>query len=282
MLSEQEIFGARRRTLRRPTFQRGAAIAAFTDLAPNDLVVHEITASAATTGCARCRVGGRDADFLLLEYADGGRLYLPVERLDLISKYMGAPDGRRPARPARRRGLGARQGVGARRAPRDGRGAAPALRRARRWWSGHPFSADTPWQREFEAAFRFEETPDQMRAIEDVKADMESPRPMDRLVAGDVGYGKTEVALRAAFKAVADGRQVAVLVPTTVLAQQHFNTFTERFGPFPAQVELLSRFRSPKEQKAVVEGLARARWTSSSAPIACCPRTCSSRTWACW
>jgi transcription-repair coupling factor (superfamily II helicase) len=119
------------------------------------------------------------------------------------------------------------------------------------------FSSDSAWQGEFEAAFRFEETRDQMRAIEDVKADMAGPRPMDRLVAGDVGYGKTEVALRAAFKAVADGRQVAVLVPTTVLAQQHFNTFSERFGPFPARVELLSRFRSPKEQKAVIEGLAR-------------------------
>ena len=118
------------------------------------------------------------------------------------------------------------------------------------------FSDDTPWQGEFEAAFRFEETPDQMRAIEEVKADMEGARPMDRLVAGDVGYGKTEVALRAAFKAVADGRQVAVLVPTTVLAQQHYNTFVERFAPFPAKVELLSRFRSPKEQKEVVAGLA--------------------------
>src|SRR6185436_10271946 len=110
-------------------------------------------------------------------------------------------------------------------------------------------------QREFEAAFRFEETPDQLRAIKDVKADMLSERPMDRLVAGDVGYGKTEVALRAAFKAVADGRQVAVLVPTTVLAHQHWSTFVDRFSPFPARVELLSRFRSAKEQKAVVEGL---------------------------
>src|SRR5437660_404804 len=120
---------------------------------------------------------------------------------------------------------------------------------------GHTFAGDSPWQREFEASFRFEETPDQLRAIKDVKRDMESPRPMDRLVAGDVGYGKTEVALRAAFKAVADGTQVAVLVPTTVLAQQHWSTFAERFAPFPAKVELLSRFRSPKEQKKIVKGL---------------------------
>src|SRR3990167_989921 len=117
------------------------------------------------------------------------------------------------------------------------------------------FPPDTPWQREFDAAFRFEETPDLLCAIEDTKADLERAQPMDRLVAGDVGYGKTEVALRAAFKVVADGRQVAVLVPTTVLAQQHFNTFTDRFASFPARVELLSRFRSPKAQKAVVEGL---------------------------
>jgi transcription-repair coupling factor (superfamily II helicase) len=121
--------------------------------------------------------------------------------------------------------------------------------------AGHAFAADAPWQREFDAAFRFEETPDQLRAITDVKRDMEVAQPMDRLVAGDVGYGKTEVALRAAFKAVADGHQVAVLVPTTVLAQQHWTTFADRFAPFPVRVELLSRFRSPAEQKTVVAGL---------------------------
>jgi transcription-repair coupling factor (superfamily II helicase) len=120
---------------------------------------------------------------------------------------------------------------------------------------GHAFSPDAPWQREFEAAFRFEETPDQIRAIEEVKADMEAQRPMDRLVAGDVGYGKTEVALRAAFKAVTDGKQVALLVPTTILAQQHWATFTERFAPFPVRVEMLSRMRGPSDQKAVVAGL---------------------------
>src|SRR5207247_1622316 len=115
--------------------------------------------------------------------------------------------------------------------------------------------AETPWQGEFEAAFRFEETPDQMRAIEEVKSDLGGSRPMDRLVAGDVGYGKTEVAIRAAFKAVTDGKQVAVLVPTTVLAQQHFNTFCERLAAFPVKVELLSRFRSPKEIRAAVQGI---------------------------
>ena len=255
VLGEHDVFGARRRRLRRPLFQRGAAIAGFTDLAPGDLVVHEAHGVGRYHGLSTLSVDGRSADFLLLEYADGGRLYLPVDRLDLISKYMGAPEG---AARLDRLGGGAWQRVkeSVRAALRQMAEELLRLYAARSVAQGTQFAADTPWQREFEAAFRFEETPDQMRAIEDVKGDMESPRPMDRLVAGDVGYGKTEVALRAAFKAVADGRQVAVLVPTTVLAQQHWNTFTDRFTSFPARVELLSRFRSPREQKAVLAGLA--------------------------
>ncbi len=256
LLAEQDIFGAQRRRLRRPKFQRGAAIAAFTDLQPDDLVVHETHGIARYHGLRTLSTDGRDADFLLLEYAEGGRLYLPVERLDLISKYMGAPEG--AARLDRLGGaawLRVKESVRA--ALREMAEELLKLYAARSVVERAAFSADSSWQGEFEAAFRFEETPDQLRAISDVKADMGGARPMDRLVAGDVGYGKTEVALRAAFKAVADGRQVAVLVPTTVLAQQHWNTFTDRFAPFPARVELLSRFRSPKEQKAVVEGLAR-------------------------
>ena len=255
MLCEEEIFGAQRRRLRRPLFQRGAAIASFNDLATNDLVVHEQHGIGRYHGLRTLSSEGHDADFLLLEYADGGRLYLPVERLDLISKYMGAPEG---SARLDRLGGGAWQRLkeSVRAALRDMAEALLKLYATRSVAERPNFSDDTPWQGEFEAAFRFEETPDQLRAIEDVKTDMVGGRPMDRLVAGDVGYGKTEVALRAAFKAVADGRQVAVLVPTTVLAQQHYNTFVERFGPFPARVELLSRFRSPKEQKQVVAGLA--------------------------
>jgi len=254
VLAEEDIFGARRRRLRRPVFQRGQAITAFTDLKPNDLVVHEAHGVGRYHGLVTMAVDGRDGDFLLLEYADGGRLYLPVERLDLISKYMGAPSG---AARLDRMGGGAWQRIkeSVRAAVRQMAEQLLQLYARRSVTERTPFSPDTPWQREFEAAFRFEETPDQLRAIEDVKADMERDRPMDRLVAGDVGYGKTEVALRAAFKAVADGRQVAILVPTTVLAQQHFHTFSDRFSAFPARVELLSRFRSPKEQKAVVEGI---------------------------
>ena len=254
VLTEHEIFGARRRSLRRPKYQRGAPLTAFTDLAVNDLVVHEDHGIGRYLGLKTMKVEDREADFLLLEYADGNQLYLPVERLEIISKYLG---GEEAAAKLDRLGGAAWQRVkeSVRAALREMAEELLKLYAQRAMAEGHAFAPDTPWQREFEAAFRFEETPDQLRAIQDVKNDMHSPQPMDRLVAGDVGYGKTEVALRAAFKAVGDGRQVAVLVPTTVLAHQHWTTFADRFGAFPARVELLSRFRSPREQKAVVEGL---------------------------
>src|SRR5438132_936032 len=254
VLPEGEVFGSRRRSLRRPKYQRGAALTAFTDLAPGDIIVHEDHGLGRYLGLQTMKVGDRESDFLLLEYSEGNRLYLPVERLELISKYLG---GDSAAARRERRGGASWQRVkeSVRAALREMAEGLLRLYAQRAVADGHAFAADTPWQREFEAAFRFEETADQLKAIEDAKRDMETGRPMDRLVAGDVGYGKTEVALRAAFKAVGDGMQVAVLVPTTVLAQQHWATFADRFAPFPAKVELLSRFRSPKEQKAVVEGL---------------------------
>ncbi|MGH7313187.1 MAG: transcription-repair coupling factor [Candidatus Rokuibacteriota bacterium] len=254
VLTEAEMFGARRRTLRRPKYQRGSPITAFTDLAVGDLVVHDDHGIGRYLGLRTMHVGDRDGDFLLLEYAEGNQLYLPVERLDLISKYLGGD-----ATAARLDRLGGaswqRVKESVRAALREMAEELLKLYARRAVAEGHAFAADTAWQREFEAAFRFEETADQLRAIADVKQDMEAGQPMDRLVAGDVGYGKTEVALRAAFKTVADGMQVAVLVPTTVLAQQHWATFAERFAAFPVRVELLSRFRSPAEQKAVVDGL---------------------------
>jgi transcription-repair coupling factor (superfamily II helicase) len=254
LLAESEIFGARRRTLRRPKYQRGAALTAFTDLAVGDLVVHEDHGIGRYLSLRTMRVGDRDADFLILEYAESNQLYVPVDRLDLVSKYLGADAG--AARLDRLGGASwQRVKESVRAALREMAEELLKLYARRAVAEGHAFATDTPWQREFEAAFRFEETPDQLRAIEDVKRDMQSARPMDRLVAGDVGYGKTEVALRAAFKAVADGTQVAVLVPTTVLAQQHWATFADRFAAFPARVELLSRYRSPKEARAVKEGL---------------------------
>ena len=254
LLTESEIFGARRRTLRRPKYERGAAITAFTDLAVGDLVVHEDHGIGRYLGLRTMNIGDRDGDFLLLEYAENNQLYLPVDRLDLISKYLGGDSG--AARLDRLGGASwQRVKESVRAALREMAEELLKLYARRSVASGTAFASDTPWQREFEASFRFEETADQLKAIEDVKRDLESDRPMDRLVAGDVGYGKTEVALRAAFKVVADGGQVAVLVPTTVLAQQHWTTFTDRFAPFPARVELLSRFRSPAEQKTVIEGL---------------------------
>jgi transcription-repair coupling factor (superfamily II helicase) len=254
LLTDGEIFGARRRTLRRPKYERGSPITAFTDLAVGDLVVHEDHGIGRYLGLRTMTIGDRDGDFLLLEYSENNQLYLPVDRLDLISKYLGGDAG--AARLDRLGGASwQRVKESVRAALREMAEELLKLYARRSMAAGKAFTPDTPWQREFETAFRFEETRDQLRAIEDAKRDMESERPMDRLVAGDVGYGKTEVALRAAFKAVADGAQVAVLVPTTVLAQQHWATFTDRFAPFPAKVELLSRFRSPAEQKAVIAGL---------------------------
>ena len=254
VLTEGEVFGARRRSLRRPKYARGAALTAFTDLAIGDIVVHEDHGLGRYLGLRTMTIGDREGDFLVLEYAEANQLYVPVERLDLVSKYLGADEG--AARLDRLGGASWQRVKDAVRAAlREMAEALLRLYARRAVAEGRAFAPDTPWQREFAAAFRFEETADQLRAIEDVTRDMEAPRPMDRLVAGDVGYGKTEVALRAAFKAVADGTQVAVLVPTTVLAQQHWATFADRFAPFPARVELLSRFRSPREQKAVVEGL---------------------------
>src|SRR5499427_5960368 len=254
VLTEGEVFGSRRRSLRRPKYQRGAALTAFTDLAVGDVIVHEDHGLGRYLGLSTMKVGDRESDFLLLEYAEGNRLYLPVERLELISKYLGGDVG--AARLDRLGGASwQRVKESVRAALREMAEGLLRLYAERAVTEGHAFAPDTPWQREFEAAFRFEETADQLKAIEETKHDMESGRPMDRLVAGDVGYGKTEVALRAAFKTIGDGMQVAVLVPTTVLAQQHWSTFADRFAPFPAKVELLSRFRSPKEQKAIVEGL---------------------------
>ncbi|MFQ5828571.1 MAG: transcription-repair coupling factor [Candidatus Methylomirabilia bacterium] len=256
LLTEEEVFGARRRSLRRPRYQRGTALTTFTDLQVGDLVVHEEHGIGRYLGLKTLTVDGREGDFLLLEYVEANRLYLPVERLNAISKYMGGDGGE-----ARLDRLGGsswqRVKESVRRALRQMAEELLHLYAERSIVEGYGFALDTPWQREFEAAFRFEETPDQLGATEQVKAGMERSSPMDRLVAGDVGYGKTEVALRAAFKAVMDGRQVALLVPTTVLAQQHWATFVERFAPFPVRVELLSRFRTPREQRAVLDGLRR-------------------------
>jgi transcription-repair coupling factor (superfamily II helicase) len=194
-------------------------------------------------------------EFMLLTYADGARLYVPVERLDLVQKHS---SGEIHTPPLDRLGGIAWQKTKARakRAMRDMAEELLKLYAERKLVAGYAFSGDTPWQQEFEDSFPYELTPDQATAIVDTKGDMEEPRPMDRLLCGDVGYGKTEVAMRAAFKAVMDGKQVALLAPTTVLAYQHYQTFRARFAAFPVTIDLLSRFRSPKEQKEVVAAVA--------------------------
>jgi len=201
---------------------------------------------------------------LVIEYApahpgdEPPKLYVPVTEAHLVSKYVGA-GGRGASRPPLNTLGGARWRKAkeqAERAVRDVAAELLQIQAARETQPGHAFAADSPWQREFEGAFIYEETPDQIRSIVETKSDMEKPRPMDRLICGDAGFGKTEVALRAAFKAVMDGKQVAVLVPTTVLAQQHFNTFRERMADYPVRIELLSRFRTRRAQQRVVKDLA--------------------------
>jgi transcription-repair coupling factor (superfamily II helicase) len=198
---------------------------------------------------------------LVIEYAPhdseqaAPKLYVPVTEAHLVSKYVGAGKAR-PSLNVLGGARWAKAKAQAERAVRDVASELLAIQAARESQPGHAFAADNPWQREFEGSFLYEETPDQVRAIAETKSDMERPKPMDRLICGDVGFGKTEVAIRAAFKAVMDGRQVAVLVPTTVLAQQHFNTFRERMADYPVRVELLSRFRTAREVKGVVKDLA--------------------------
>ncbi len=252
-LTESELFGARRSVRRRPAYQRGSQLATFADLTPGDLVVHVEHGIGRYAGLVTLAVDGQPGDYLLLDYADGDRLYLPVQRMAAISKYVGGDATGRIDKLGGTAWQKTKESVRA--AVRQIAGELLQLYAARQVLRGFAVGPDGPWQHEFEAAFPFEETPDQLEAIARVKADLERPRPMDRLVCGDVGYGKTEVAMRAALKVALDGRQVAMLVPTTILAQQHWTTFRDRFAPYPVRVEMLSRFRSPREQKAVIEGL---------------------------
>lgn len=236
----------------RPKSKLGAFISDFRDLKPGDFVVHVDHGIGRFEGLQTIQAQGAEREFMLLTYAEGAKLFVPVERLDLVSRY-GSSEGTQPALD-RLGGLGwQKTKARAKRAMRDMADELLRLYAERKLVQGFAFSADAPWQKEFEDAFPYQLTADQAAAIEDVKADMEAAVPMDRLIVGDVGYGKTEVAMRAAFKAVMDGRQTAVLTPTTVLAYQHFETFKQRFAAFPVTIELLSRFRTSKEQKQVVE-----------------------------
>jgi len=254
--TDTEIFGwsRKRSTQRRKPVTPASFLA---EVNPGDYVVHQEHGIGRFEGLVKLNMTGVEREYLLIQYAGTDRLYIPTDQLDRVTRYIGMGD----AVPALSK-LGTTEWTRAKsRVKESVQDIARELLRlysAREAAPGHAFPPDSeqPWLQELEDAFVYEETPDQARVIEEVKADMERPRPMDRLVCGDVGYGKTEVALRAAFKAVLDQRQVAVLVPTTVLALQHYNTFKERLKAYPVRVELLSRFRSEKEQRQVLEDLA--------------------------
>jgi transcription-repair coupling factor (superfamily II helicase) len=246
--AERSVKGERRKR----KSKAAAFLSDFRDLKPNDYVVHIDHGVARFGGLQTLDLGPRSGEFMLLFYADEAKLYVPVERLDLVQRYSSA-EGHQPQLD-RLGGLGwQKTKAKAKRAMRDMADELLRLYAERKLVGGYAFAADTPWQLEFEDGFAFDLTPDQETAIEDVKHDMEEPVPMDRLLCGDVGYGKTEVAMRAAFKSVMEGKQAAILTPTTVLAYQHYDTFRHRFAPFPVKVELLSRFRSGREQKEVVK-----------------------------
>ena len=257
LFCDTEIFGTtKQRRMRRRVSGRRAA--EMSDLSPGDYVVHVEHGIGRFMGTGRLSDDEGGGEYLLLHYANQDKLYVPVGHLDRVTPYVAPLD-----QPPSLTRLGTSEWRRAKaRAVRSTRKMAAellSLYAARELVDGHETAPDTQWQAELEESFPYEETPDQAATISDVKADMESGRPMDRLVCGDVGYGKTEIALRAAFKTVMDGKQVAVLVPTTVLAQQHYVTFSQRLGPFPTTVEVLSRFRTDREQREVVEGLVSGR-----------------------
>ncbi len=256
-LTDAEIFGwgkARRRRSRQP--RAAAPESFFADIHPGDYVVHMEHGIGRFVGLVKIDLDGVERDYLHVEYAQTDRLYVPVHQADRLARYVGPGE----AVPKLNRLGTADWGLVKARAKKAVAEIADdllVLYARREAMSGHAFSPDSEWQQDLESAFPYVETEDQMVAIEAVKEDMEKARPMDRLICGDVGYGKTEVALRAAFKAIMDGRQVAVLVPTTILAQQHYKTFSERLRAFPVEVDMLSRFRSRGKQKQTLDGLAK-------------------------
>jgi len=257
LFTDGEIFGWRKPEPRqRARLVAESPEAAYADLQPGDLVVHVDHGIGIFLGLVRRTLEGVEREYLCLEYADGAQLFIPVYQADRITRYIGA-DNRPPALSH----LGSHEWHNTKNQVKDAVQEVAKelleLYAKRSLARGHAFAPDTQWQQELEASFPYVETEDQVRVLKEVKQDMEAPRPMDRLICGDVGYGKTEVALRAAFKAVMDGKQVAMLVPTTVLAQQHYQTFRQRLAAFPVEVEMLSRFRTPQEQRDILQRLAR-------------------------
>ncbi len=254
LLTDSEVFGfaKQRRLAPRRAVNREAFLS---ELSPGDHVVHIEHGIARFAGLTRKTIDGHEREYLELRYAQGDRLFVPTDQVDRVSRYVG-PGDYTPALTRLGSADWSRAKERVRRAVSDLAQELLGLYAARQVLEGHAFPPDTAWVQELEASFPYMETADQLDAVRQVRSDMETPRPMDRLVCGDVGYGKTEVAIRAAFKAVLDGCQVAVLVPTTVLAQQHFRTFQERLSTFPVRIEMLSRFRSERDQRRVVSDLA--------------------------
>lgn len=253
-IAESDIFGQRKKKRRKKKRYEGKEIASFNDLTPGDYVVHEDHGLGIYRGIEKMTVEGIEKDYIKIEYSNNGNLYVLATQLDVIQKYAGAD-----AKAPKLNKLGSQEWV---KTKTKVHGAVAEIAKdlvelyaVRQTKEGFAFSKDTQWQKEFEELFPYEETEDQISAIEDTKNDMESRKIMDRLICGDVGYGKTEIAIRAAFKAVQDGKQVVYLCPTTILAGQHYDTFAQRMKDFPVKVELLSRFRTTKQIKTTVEGL---------------------------
>ncbi len=251
IITETDVSG-RRRTRRGRTTRARSSGTVFEDLQPGGYVVHAHHGVGKYEGMVKRSIGGVERDYLLLAYKGGDKLYVPTEQIGVLRQYVG---GEAPALHRMGGSDFARAKSRVRSAVREVAQELVVLYQKRVNAKGHAFAQDTPWQHEMEAAFPFVETPDQLEAIESIKSDMEREVPMDRLLCGDVGFGKTEVAVRAAFKAIQDGMQVAVLVPTTLLATQHGNTFADRFAGYPIKVEVLSRFLTNREAKKVIEGL---------------------------
>ena len=254
VISESDIFGTEKRKKRKKTSYEGNKIHSFTELTPGDYIVHENHGLGIYRGIEKIEVDKVTKDYVKIEYGGGGILYILATGLDVIQKYSGS-EGRKPK-------LNKLNSIEWKNTKAKVKGAVKEVARdlvelyaKRQEKAGFQFGPDTVWQKEFEEEFPYEETEDQLNAIDATKRDMESKRIMDRLICGDVGYGKTEIAIRAAFKAVSDGKQVVVLVPTTILAQQHYNTFVQRMMDFPVSVDVLSRFRTPAEQKKSIERL---------------------------
>lgn len=254
VVTESDISARSARRTRKSGQDRGRRIETYTDLKPGDYVVHQVHGIGIYQGIEQLTVEGLRRDYLKVAYRDGGILFIPTTHMDLIQKYVGS-EGKEP----RLNKLGGNEWAKTKKKVKESLKELAAslirLQAERKSMKGYAFSPDTVWQKQFEDAFEFEETPDQLRCVEEIKRDMESDTIMDRLLCGDVGYGKTEVALRAAFKAVMDGKQVAFLVPTTVLCAQHFENFKKRFAGFPVKIEMLSRFRTDAEQRAILKDL---------------------------